>query len=109
MDHAALVDMYIALEAKIDQLGDFVRDVVTQKYGKKTERFEAPGQLIIFPGSEDESSDSESTKPTDTADSEHDKPAKEQKRGHARKPMPEHLPRKPVAAETPTDECLRCP
>ncbi len=109
VDHVTLVDMYLALEAKIDQLGDFVRDVVTQKYGKKTERFEAPGQLIIFPGSENESSDQEPAMPTSTTGDESGSGAQKKERGHTRKPMPEHLPRKPVVAETPEAARLLCP
>lgn len=109
VDHATLVDMYLALEAKIDQLGDFIRDAVTQRYGKKTERFEAPGQLIIFPGTATETSEPESSKSTGTADSELSDSAKKKNCGHSRKPMPDHLPRKPITADTPTDEYLRCP
>ena len=42
IDHGTLVDMFLSLDAKFQQLADYVRDVVTNKYGRKTERFENP-------------------------------------------------------------------
>jgi transposase len=104
IDHDTLVDMFLALEAKLEQLGDYVRDMVTQKYGKKTERFETPGQLLIFPGS-----DSEAKQAPSTGDDESTAKDKTKKPGHGRNPKPEHLPRIPVLAKAPSEESLRCP
>jgi hypothetical protein len=111
LDHVTLVDMFLTLESKIDQLGDYIRDIVNQKYGKKTERFDGPGQLLIFPGAENVNSEAESTEPpeqTDPAESAAGKVTRRKRRGHTRNPIPDHLPRFPVAAQTPPDECRRC-
>jgi transposase len=103
-DHATLVDMYLSLEAKIDQLSDSIRDLITQKYGKKNERFEAPGQLLVFPGAEFGS------EPPSTPAKAEDKPeAKVRRPGHGRKSIPDHLPRRPIEAPVPAEAERRCP
>jgi len=106
IDHETLVDMFLALDAKFQQLADYVRDVVTQKYGQKNERFKSPGQLLIFPGT------SESTDPgtqAALATSETEKPAKPKKAGHGRNPLPDILPRVPIIAQAPAENELPCP
>jgi len=104
LDKDTLVDRLLTLEAKLDQLSDFIRDVVTQKYGKKTERFESPGQLLVFPGAVDEKAQAQPAATSVEAVEE-----KPKKPGHGRKPMPAHLPRVPVEAKAPSDEVRRCP
>jgi transposase len=108
LDKDTLVDRLLSLESKVDQLSDFIRDIVTQKYGKKTERFEAPGQLLVFPGPMNESAKTPS--PAAPSSVENSTPTEEtaKKPGHGRKPIPEHLTRVPVEAKLPPDEARRC-
>jgi transposase len=108
LDKEALVDRLLSLEVKYDQLADYVRDLVTQKYGKKNDRFEAPGQLLVFPGA---TADGGTTEPqaAATGDSGSTPVEKKPKKpGHGRKPIPEHLPRVPIDAQL-SDEAQRCP
>jgi len=105
-----LIDLYLSLDVKYHNLGDYVRDLVTSKYGMKNERFESPGQLLIFPGS-----NVESTEPSPEGEqaiidgkSEKSPSGKEKKPGHGRKPKPENLPRVPIIAPPPEDSKLPC-
>lgn len=109
LDKEILVDRLLALEEKVDQLGDYIRDMVTQKYGRKNERFEAPGQLLIFPGAVADGGEVQSEAAAAAAESGKPVEKKAKKPGHGRKPIPEHLPRVPVEAKTPSDEARRCP
>jgi transposase len=109
LDKETLVDRLLSLEAKLDQLSDYVRDMVTQKYGRKTERFEAPGQLLVFPGSTADGGMPQSQAAPSIPDSSTPVEDKPKKPGHGRKPIPKHLPRVPLEAKTPSDEARRCP
>jgi len=105
LDRETFIDMFLALEAKYQQLGDSVRDLIHEKYGRKTERFDSPGQLLLFPEAV--------SKPTIDADNENSsetslKVAKRKKPGHSRNEMPKDLPRVPVVAPLPTEAELLC-
>ena len=106
INHETLVDMFLALDTKFQQLADYVRDVVTQRYGQKNERFKSPGQLLIFPGT-DVATGSQPPSVSKTAEAE--KPAKPKKAGHSRNPLPDFLPRVPIVAPPPVDTELPCP
>lgn len=108
LDKDTLVDRLLSLEAKVDQLSDFIRDIVTQKYGKKNERFEAPGQLLVFPGSTTDGAATQSPAAPIVPDGSVPAEEKPKKPGHGRKPMPTHLTRVPVDAKIPSDEARRC-
>lgn len=109
LDLETLINLVLSLDEKNQQLGDYVRDLVTNKYGRKTERFESPGQLLIFPG---QSSASESDPGSDASPSAPIEPGtkkpKEKKPGHARNPMPPDLPKVPVFAPVPDEDKLPC-
>ena len=109
LDQATLVDMYLSLEAKIDQLSDCIREMIMQKYGKKTERFETPGQLLVFGGPIVEDGNRQPPAAPDTSESGAPDKEKPKKPGHGRKQMPAHLNRVPVDAKTPPDEARQCP
>ncbi len=109
LEKEALVDRLLSLEAKLDQLSDFVREMVTQKYGRKNERFETPGQLLVFPGATADSGMSQSQVTPSTPESDAPVVEKPKKPGHGRKPIPAHLPRVPVEAKTPSEQARRCP
>jgi transposase len=113
LDKETLVDMFLSLEAKLDQLSEYVREAVTQKYGKKTERFEAPGQMLIFPGAGSVSAGTGTEKTIDATDATdatgtEEGASKAKKRGHARNVIPEHLPRVPVLATSQGSRCPSC-
>jgi hypothetical protein len=42
LDPETLINLYLSLDVKYKQLGDYVRQLVTEKYGQKNERFENP-------------------------------------------------------------------
>jgi transposase len=109
LDKDTLVDRLLSLEAKLDQLSDYVRDMVTQKYGKKNERFEAPGQLLVFPGATVDGGMPQSQSAPSVPDSSAPVVEKPKKPGHGRKAIPANLARVPVNAKTPSDEARRCP
>ncbi len=109
LDKDTLVDRLLSLEAKVDQLSDFVRDMVTQKYGKKNERFESPGQLLVFPGATAEGEMAQSASVPSNLESSLSQEEKPKKPGHGRNPIPSHLPRVPVEAKIPSDQARRCP
>jgi hypothetical protein len=83
LDKDTLVDRLLSLEAKVDQLSDFVRDMVTQKYGKRNERFEAPGQLLVFPGATADGEMPHSEATTSEPESSASQKEKPKKPGHA--------------------------
>jgi hypothetical protein len=86
LDPEFVIDMLLSLDAKYLQLADYVRNLVTDKYGSKSERFEVPGQLLIFPGNDAGNSTSEDSNPA--VDEEKIKPSsKTKKAGHARNPQ----------------------
>ncbi len=108
LDPELVIDMLLSHDAKLIQLGDFVRNMVTDKYGGKSERFEGPGQLLIFPSIKD----ADSTREDSESDVDEDKikpSVKAKKAGHARNPQPAELPRMPVFAPTPDDATRPCP
>lgn len=113
LDRDTLVDIILSLDSRYQQLADYVRDAVTSKYGRKTERFETPGQLLVFPATNlpvpesepeaEEASSAQAAEPTSKT------PAKDKKPGHARRPPPATLARVPVIAPPPAEVDLPCP
>jgi transposase len=107
-DPEIVVDMLLSLDAKYLQLGDYVRGIVTEKYGQKSERFEISGQLLIFPTVEppqpanDQTSNDEETNKSDST-------PKKMRAGHTRNEMPKELPRKSIFAPSPDSDKLACP
>ena len=73
LDPETVIDMFLSLDAKYQQLGDYARDLVAEKYGPKTERFNSPGQLLIFPNqSQNVCADSETETTASSASGSHD-------------------------------------
>lgn len=111
LDRETLVEMFLNLNSKYQDLSDYVRELVTSKYGRKTERFEAPGQLLLFPGglqagASDEPESRSESQPESSQGSE--KKKREKKPGHTQNPLPSHLPRVPVIAQEPDEAQLPC-
>lgn len=104
MEKEQLVDVVLLLSAKVQQLSDTVRDLVTSKYGPKTERFQDPDQLHIFPTAAQ--ADGETGQKTDSANAS----PKESKPGHSRNPFPDHLPRITIEGQLAESEknCTCC-
>lgn len=115
LDKDVLVDMILKIDSRYSQLGDYVRELVQEKYGKKSERFEGSGRLLIFPNKKTEV-DSDSSEPaaaqgsTDSSNNEHSvqAEAKSKKKGHTRNQPPEDLPHVPVYAKPPAETELPC-
>jgi len=99
-----LVDVVIQLGAKLQQLSDVVRDLVTAKYGRKTERFEDPDQLSLFAAEKAPVQDAHSTQ---SASKKKEKSSTG--KGHSRNPFPEHLPRHQRYGEIRDEKKKRCP
>jgi transposase len=109
LDHDTLVDIVISFDARFQQLADRARDLINEKYGRKSERFESPGQLLLFPENAGEpSADAVKTPSADESELGAKKPAKEKKPGHARNPIPPDLPKIPVFAPVPDEDKLPC-
>jgi transposase len=109
IDPETVIDMLLSLDSKYQQLGDYVRNLVTEKYGNKSEHFESPGQLPIFSG-EDASAavvDSEDASSSESSQ-EQTKPARAKKPGHGRNPQPENLLRVAITAPPPDESELSC-
>jgi transposase len=115
LDSETLVDIILSTDSKFRQLGDYVRELVIAKNGRKTERFEGNGQLLIFP-----TKDAPTVEPgageapvSDSADADNDeapsaKPSKPKKKGHSRNTPPSDLPRVPIVADPPEAAKLPC-
>jgi transposase len=107
LDIETFIDMFLSLEEKYQQLGDFVRELVIDKYGKKSERFEAPGQLSLLEAAGnriDVQSSQQATETTNTAS----RASQRSKSGHSRNELPADLPRIPVIAPPPPAADLIC-
>lgn len=107
LDSETMIDMYLALETRFQHLGDYVRDLVAEKYGRKTEHFESPGQLLIFPTRKTanfaEALDDDQQSSTRSTKSE-----KASKPGHGRNEQLPDLPHVSIMAPVPSDEKLLC-
>lgn len=115
LDKSVLVDMILKIDSRYNQLGDYVRELVKEKYGKKSERFEGTGQLLIFPNRTTDKSESASeiaAADCSTASNTDEQTApakvKTKKKGHSRNQPPENLPHVPVYAKPPEDAELPC-
>ena len=105
LEPETVVDLLLSLDAKYQQLGDYVRDLVNNKYGQKNERFESPGQLLLFPNHEENSADSKTKNQSENAENQ---PNKKRTPGHTRNPFPPDLQRVPVLAPPPDESQLSC-
>jgi transposase len=104
--------MYLSLDSKYQQLGDYVRDLVSDKYGRKTERFEGNGQLLIFPN-QNMSPDSDvqaegDSSPNDANPNASATATRKKKKGHSRNPEQTNIPRVRVIAPSPDEAKLPC-
>ena len=104
LDPETIIDLLLSLDAKYQQLGDYVRDLVNQKYGQKNERFETTGQLLIFPDQEQPLEPA-----SDAVSEEKQKKGRTSKPGHSRNVFPAELKRIPVIAPPPDATQLPCP
>lgn len=107
LEREQLVDIILSLDAKVDHLAASFREMVMQKYGRKTERF-TPGQMLLFPGGATRSDQSDSDREPAAKE---DLPEKQQPKraGHSRNPVPEHLLRVSVEPKPPSEHDLACP
>jgi transposase len=107
IEQETVVDLLLSLDAKYQQLGDYVRDLMNHKYGQKNERFDGEGQLLLFPSQEEKPSDIEPT-PESESERANGKTNKKRNSGHTRNQFPSELPRVPVVAPAPADSELPC-
>jgi transposase len=88
-----------------------LEQLLCQRYGRKSERID-PAQLLLFAQEilTQAESDPEPTPQPDPAPEPAPTPSASapKKNGHGRKPLPPHLPRKPVLHDVPPEE-LPCP
>jgi transposase len=107
LEQETVVDLLLSLDARYQQLGDYVRDLVNQKYGQKNERFAGEGQILLFPSQEEKPADVQSTAES-AGEKANEKTAKKKNSGHTRNQFPSELPRVPVVAPPPPDSELPC-
>ncbi len=108
IDQETMIDLFLNLDARYQQLADYVRDLVNSKYCSKNERFENADQLLLFPEQNAESADSTPDGEPSGSDASEKKPSSKPKSGHTRKPQATELPRVPVVAPTPSAAQLPC-
>lgn len=108
LDHETLIDMVIGFEARFQQLADHTRDLINEKYGQKSERFETPGQLLLFSATNSSESSSISDSEETEVPNKNKKKEQKKKQGHGRNAPPPDLPRIPVFAQKPKDCELPC-
>jgi transposase len=91
---------------KLEQQEQTIAQLLRRLYGTKQERVD-PDQLLLFSVEDlaalvQESADAQAEKQSET------RPPKRRRRGHGRRPLPDHLPREQVIHELPEGE-RRCP
>jgi transposase len=102
LDQEALISIVMKLYEQNKQLSEQFQAFLQEKYGRKTEKHEAPDQLRIF---EPASTGEQAPIQQSPADEE---PAPKPKRpGHTRNPMPSHLKKKQLQRQ-PTDQEISC-
>lgn len=102
LDQEALINLVIQLDSKYQQLAESARIALAEKYGRKTEHFNHPGQLLLFPSQDASSESAEPQKSVQQQD------AKTQKPGHTRNQKPD-LPHIPILPPAPDPTLLPCP
>jgi Transposase C of IS166 homeodomain len=107
LDIETFIDMFLALEEKYQQLGDFVRKLVIEKYGKKSERFEAPGQLSLLEVASG-SANIQSSQPAPASFNSASRHGQKSRPGHSRNELPADLPRISIIAPPPPAAELVC-
>jgi transposase len=118
LDPDTLVALLLRIWEQNCQLSELLQQVLREKHGPKTERFENPDQLRIFsPESSEEQTVAEQS---NRALSESDQPQiesesaplpgtmRKRKKGHGRNPMPAHLERKRITGAEPSEHHLMC-
>jgi transposase len=107
--HEELINLVLQLLAKNQQLADYARNNVSEKYGLKTERFVSPGQLLLFPGQATQEPEGAAEK-GDTAAAKNEsktEDSKPKKPGHSRNQRPD-LPHVDIDVPPPDSAQLPC-
>ena len=105
-ENVALEKVNVALRERVCELEQQLKLLAQRMYGRRSERFEAPGQqdffadLLELPSSSDKSPEPE---PVEEISYKRRKPKK-----YGPKPLPEHLPRVREVIDVPEDRRL-CP
>jgi transposase len=109
LNQDTLVSVIMRLYEQNIQLSEQLRNIIVEKYGRKTEKFLDPNQLRFFSAvdnAEQESQPQPLGKYIDGAGTIESKPIR--KAGHARNTMPPHLPRVPIRGKVPPEDTLIC-
>jgi transposase len=107
-----LISLLLGVDSKYNQLAEYVRALLQEKYGRKTERFENPDQLRLLPDitAPDAATAAAHTNGDGGGDGEQQtasKTKRQKQAGHGRKSPPD-LPRVPITAPTPDPSVLAC-
>ena len=102
LDQEALINLVIQLDSKYQQLAENARIALADKYGRKTEHFISPGQLLLFP------SPSTNSGSLDSQDSAQKLGVKTNQQGHTRNQKPD-LPHVQLFPPPPNPALLPCP
>jgi len=97
-DVAVLQKMVSERDSTIERLKHEVLLLRQWRFGRKSEKLEASGQLSLFPGG-----------PAVEAEKEEAPAAKSAKKGHGRKPIPANLPVERIEIDVPADELVCTP
>lgn len=109
LNQETLVGVIMQLYEQNKQLSEQLRSLITEKYGRKTEKFVDPDQLRFF-SSEAENSELSSNQNSEqsTVEPHKQSSSNNSKIGHSRNPMPSGLNRVPITGKEPSAEQLMC-
>jgi transposase len=105
-----LINLLLGFDSRYHQLAEYVRTLLEEKYGRKTERFDNPDQLRILPQLSAPAVDPVTTPTNGGSEVEQQTTAKAEKKkraGRERK-LPPDLPHVPITAPAPDQSVLAC-
>lgn len=109
LDTDTLVGLLTSVLEQNRQLTELLQQVIREKHGPKTERFENPDQLRLFgAASEEQAQTSEASSDSSASTSGSTAKPPSRKKGHTRNPMPAHLERKRITGQEPAVADLVC-
>jgi hypothetical protein len=108
--HRLIRELFATLRQQVhlnEKLQHQLEQLLRQRYGRKGERAD-PGQLLLFAREVLEQLGSEAAAPAPEPTPPPPAPPGPKPNGHGRRPLPAHLPRRPVLHDVPPEE-RACP
>lgn len=111
LDKDTLISLLIKMREQYEQLTEVVQNLVREKYGPKSERFNDPAQLQLF--AHNDHREEEDTAACDDHNTAREtdggtESSKLKKPGHSRNPRPANIKVVPIPPPVPSDDQLKC-